>query len=119
MTMVQAHGAASDMVLADLVAGLETEFGQGAGAALAQLFLETEESDFLWAARVSERWLGAYQTQDEEEAWLDRVGIIGRWDGRWFVAVSIVDGDGNAHGLVGRRTFGSAAQARKAVAVLA
>ena len=120
MTMFQPIGAASakdtDRVLATLVAGLEIEFGRGAGEALAQRFLEAEESDFLWDARVSERWLGAYQAQDEEDFELDRVAIVGRLDGRWFVAVSIVDGDGNAQGLMGWRSFRSERRAREAFA---
>jgi hypothetical protein len=116
MTMFQPIGAASDRVLATLVAGLEIEFGRGAGEALAQRFLEAEESDFLWDARVSERWLGAYESIDEEDFELDRVAITGRLDGRWFVAVSIVDGDGNARGLMGRRSFRSERQAREAFA---
>lgn len=116
MTMFQTLGSASDRVLAALMAGLEIEFGRGAGAALAQRFLEAEESDFLWDARRSERWLGTYQAQDTEDFELDRVAIIGWLDGRWFFAVSIVDGDGNPHGLMGRRTFTSACQARQAFA---
>ena len=116
MTMFQTLGAASDRVMATLVAGLEIEFGRGAGEALAARFLEAEESDFLWDARVSERWLGAYRAQDEDFE-LDRVAIMGRLDGRWFVAVSIIDGDGNPHGLMGRRNFGSERQAREAFVV--
>lgn len=116
MTMFQSIGAASDRVVATLVAGLEIEFGRGAGEALAQRFLEAEESDFLWDARASERWLGAYESIDEEDFELDRVAIVGRLDGRWFVAVSIVDGDGNAHGLTGRRSFRSERRAREAFA---
>ena len=116
MTMFQPIGAASDRVVATLVAGLEIEFGRGAGEALAQRFLEAEESDFLWDARVSERWLGGYESIDEEDFELDRVAIVGRLNGRWFVAVSIVDGDGNAQGLMGRRSFGSERRAREAFA---
>jgi len=116
MTMFQSIGAASDRVVATLVAGLEIEFGRGAGEALAQRFLEAEESDFLWDARVSERWLGAYESIDEEDFELDRVAIVGRLDGCWFVGVSIVDGDGNAQGLMGRRSFRSERRAREAFA---
>jgi len=116
MTMFQSIGVASDRVVGTLVAGLEIEFGRGAGEALAQRFLEAEESDFLWDARASERWLGAYESIDEEDFELDRVAIIGRLDGRWFVAVSIVDGDGNAHGLMVRRSFRRERQAREAFA---
>lgn len=120
MTMYHVASAASandtDRVAATLVAGLEIEFGRGAGEALAQRFLDAEESDFLWDARASERWLGAYRAQDDAAFELDRVAIVGRLDGRWFVAVSIVDGDGNAHGLMGRRSFRSERQARQAFA---
>lgn len=116
MTMFQPIGAASDRVMATLAAGLEIEFGRGASEALAARFLEAEESDFLWDARVSERWLGTYESDDEEDFELDRVAIVGRLDGRWFVAVSVVDGDGNAHGLMGRRSFRSERQAREAFA---
>jgi len=121
MTMFQSIGAASakdtNRVVATLVAGLEFEFGRGAGEALARRFLEAEESDFLWDARVSERWLGAYESIDEEDFELDRVAIMGRLDGRWFVAASIVDGDGNTHGVMGRRSFRSERQAREAFAI--
>jgi len=114
--MFQPIGAASDRVMAALVAGLEIEFGRGAGEALAQRFLEAEESDFLWEARQSERWLGAYESVDDDEVELDRIAILGRLDGRWFVAVSIVDGDGNAQGLMARRSFRSERRAREAFA---
>ena len=59
MTMFQSIGAGSakgtDRVMTALVAGLEIEFGRGAGEALEQRFLEAEESDFRWEARLSER----------------------------------------------------------------
>jgi len=42
------------------------------------------------------------------------VAILGQIDGRWFVAMCIVDGDGMAHGMMGRREFSDAAAARKA-----
>ena len=116
MTMFQPIGMVSDRVMATLVAGLEIEFGQGAGEALAARFLEAEESDFLWDARVSERWRGAFENSDEEDFERDRVAIVGRLDGHWFVAVSIVDGDGNAQGLMGRRSFRTERQAREAFA---
>src|SRR5690606_35139172 len=43
MTTVQSISDASDRVTAALVSGLESEFGRGAGAALAQHFLAAEE----------------------------------------------------------------------------
>jgi hypothetical protein len=118
MTMIQPVSAASDRVMAALVAGLELEFGRGAGHALAERFIAAEECDFTWDARLQERWLGAYETLDEEDFELDRVAMIGRFDGRWCVAVCIVDGDGNAYGMQGRRSFETVQAARKAFATL-
>ena len=112
--MMQSVGTASDRVMAALVSGLEIEFGRGAGAALAQRFLDAEEVDFHWDARVRERWIGTYESADEADFDLDRVTIIGRLDGRWFVAMMIVDGDGNAHGMMGKRTFRGRTQAHSA-----
>jgi hypothetical protein len=111
-------GVVVDGVVASLVAGLELEFGRGAGEALAARFLEAEESDFVWDARVCERWLGAWDCGDEGERELDRVAVLGRLDGRWFAGVSIVDGDGQAQGLVARRACAGESEAREAYAAL-
>lgn len=107
MSMVQSIGTASakvvDRVTATLMAGLEVEFGRGAGEALACRFLEAEESDFLWDARVQERWLGSYESIDGDDLELDRIAICGRLDGRWFASVMLVDGDGMARGTLAKR----------------
>ncbi|HVI97524.1 MAG TPA: hypothetical protein VM657_00500 [Sphingomonas sp.] len=114
MSMMQSVGTASDRVMAALVSGLEMEFGHGAGEALAQRFLEAEEIDFHWDAREQERWIGTYESAGDEDFELDRVAIVGRLDGQWFVAMMIVDGDGNAHGMMGKRTFRGRMQAKQA-----
>jgi len=116
MSMMQSIDAASDRVMAALISGLEIEFGRGAGAALAHRFLEAEEVEFLWDARALERWISTYESTDNEDLELDRVKIFGRLDGEWFVAVMIVDGDGNAHGMMGKRAFGCEQEARTAFA---
>jgi hypothetical protein len=120
MTMFQPISVAAvkvtDRVMAALVSGLEIEFGHGAGEALAHRFLEAEECDFLWDAPEMERWIGPFESIDDDEIDLDRVRIFGRLDGRWFVAVMIVDGDGNPHGLMGKRQF---ARRRQALAAFA
>ncbi len=116
MGMFQPISAASDRVMAALVSGLEVEFGHGAGEALAHRFLKAEETDFLWEARDEERWIGTYESMDEDEFDLDRVRIVGRLDGKWFVAVMIVDGDGHPHGLMGKREFGRQHEALTAFA---
>lgn len=116
MSNYQPISAAADRVMAALVSGLEIEFGRGAGEALAHRFLEAEAVDFHWDARLEERWIGAYEGLEEDDVELDRVRILGRLDGRWFVAVMIVDGDGNPHGMMGKRSFGRAGDARRAFA---
>ncbi|MGQ2929814.1 MAG: hypothetical protein ACT6Q3_05025 [Sphingopyxis sp.] len=117
MGVYQNIGAASDRVFAALVAGLEVEFGRGAGEALAQRFVDAEEVDFHWEARIEERWIGAYESIDGEEIELDRIAIFGRLDGAYFFAMMIVDGDGIAHGMIGRRAFESESEARAAFAM--
>ncbi|MBO9621672.1 MAG: hypothetical protein J7500_03070 [Sphingomonas sp.] len=115
MDMSQSIGTASDLVLETLKAGLEIEFGRGAGEALAHRFLEAEEADFRWDARVEERWIGTYESADDEDFELDRIAICGRLDGRWFCATMLVDGDGNPHGMMGCRQFRSLVRARDAM----
>jgi len=116
MTHVQPIAAAADRVLKILIAGLEIEFGRGAGEALAQRFLDAEDIDFHWEARIAERWIGAYHGGEEEGLELDTVRIVGHLDGDWFVAVMIVDGDGNAHGMTGKRNFRGRSYAMRAFA---
>jgi hypothetical protein len=97
---------AKDRVVAALVSGLAQEFGQGAAAGLAERFLDAEAVDFHWNARSRERWLGAYESLDEEDIELDRVAIMGLLGDAWFVAICIVDGEGKPHAISGCRTFG-------------
>ncbi len=119
MHMDQSIGTASanvvDRVMAALVSGLELEFGRGAGEELAHRFLAAEEADFHWDARAEERWIGAYETPDDGEFELDRIAICGRLDGKWFCATMLVDGDGQAHGMMGCRLYRSLASARDAM----
>ena len=116
MEHVQSLSQVSDRVMATLIAGLEIEFGRGAGEGLAQHFLAAEDADFHWEVRQSERWLGSYESMDDEDFTLDRVAICGLLDGAWFVATMVVDGDGRAHGMLGCRTFASGKSARAALA---
>ena len=114
MANVSTINECTDRVMATLIAGLEIEFGRGAAEGLAHHFLEAEEVDFHWDARILERWLGAYEAQYDDDLELDRIQILGRLEGRWFVATCIVDGDGNAHGMLGCRDFSSEGAARQA-----
>ena len=83
MAYVSTISESADRVMATLIAGLEIEFGRGAAEGLAHHFLEAEEVDFHWDARISECWLGAYEAQDDDNLELDRIQILGRLDGRW------------------------------------
>jgi hypothetical protein len=114
MGMVQSIEAGAVDAVSVLIAGLESEFGRGAGEALKDRFLAAEDADFHWDARVSERFLGSYCSLDEEDFELDRVAIIGRLDGIWFTAIVIVDGEGLAHGMTARRGFRSEKSSREA-----
>lgn len=119
-------------VYATLVSGLERQFGQGAGEALAQRFIDAEETDFLWEARRCERWLGGFETADAvaddggddgcDDGWgsapdteLERIAVMGKLGRRWYVATLIVDGEGSAHGLIARREFSRSDRARRAL----
>lgn len=116
MTMVRSIERTPERVMAALVAGLAQEFGHDAGAALAQRFLDAEEADFHWDARLAERWLGTYEGSEDDECELDRVAIFGRLGEQWFVAVCLVDGEGCPHGLICRRTCRNEREARRAYA---
>jgi len=105
MTCFRPVEGAPERVESALIAGLEVEFGRGAGEALAHRFLDAEAVDFAWDARIHERWIAAWPGDDEDGIELDRVRIFGRLEGRWFVAEMIVDGEGRAHGMMGRRCF--------------
>ena len=119
MSIYQSIGTASanvvDRVMAALVSGLELEFGRGAGEALAHRFLDAEEADFRWDARVEERWIGTYEGTDDDGLELDRIAICGQLEGKWFCATMLVDGEGEAHGMMGCRPCRSMAEARDAM----
>jgi hypothetical protein len=84
---------------------LQAEFG----AILADRILEAEAADFLWEARVKERYLGQHLDVcidlDEDEMELARIAILSMLGGRWHVAACLVDGDGNAVDLLWKRSF--------------
>jgi hypothetical protein len=84
------------------------------GEVIDRHILAAEEADFNWDARLSERWLGQYFHADDDVIELDRVAIVGRIDGRWFAATSIIDGDGMPHGITNRLTFDTRDEAERA-----
>ena len=114
MTMIQTIGMASERVLQCLAMGRRIVDRKDLGEVIDRQILASEEADFHWDARLSERWVGAYCSADEDEIELDRVAIVGRIDGRWFAATSIIDGDGMPHGIANRRIFDTRQEAERA-----
>ena len=110
----QAIGMASDRMLHSLRAGSGIEDRRTLGDGIDRHILAAEEADFHWDARLSERWLGVYFSADEDDIDLDRVAIVGRIDGQWFAATSIIDGDGMPRAMINRRTFNTKHEAEKA-----
>lgn len=90
-----------------LVEGLRAEFG----SILANRILEAEAADYLWEARLKERYLGQHldvgfdDVEDERE--LARVAILSLLGGVWHTASCLVDGEGVPVDLLWRRSFDS------------
>jgi hypothetical protein len=88
-----------------IVDALRAEFG----AVLATRILEAEAVDFLWDARVKERYLGQHfdvgiGSEDGVEE-LARVAILSLLAGRWHVGICLVDGEGGAADLLWKWSF--------------
>jgi hypothetical protein len=88
-----------------LVEGLRAEFG----ALQAERIIEAEAADFLWEARVQERYLGQHLDAflDEETATedLSRIAFLSLLDGCWHAGICLVDGEGGVVGLSWNRGF--------------
>ena len=86
-----------------LVEALRAELG----AVLAARILEAEALDFLWDARVAERYLGQH-FGPELAPWEDggsefsRIAIVSFLDGSWHAALCLADGEGAAAALLWR-----------------
>ena len=90
---------------------LRAEFG----AVLAERIIDAEAVDFLWDARVRERYLGqqiGWDMDDEDASQeLSRVAFLSILDGRWYTGLCLVDGEGAAVELLWKRQFDSRAEA--------
>ncbi len=84
----------------------------------AHFFSDFESIDLHWAARREERYLGLYESLDEDDGELARVAVLGRIEGQWFAATCLVDGEGDVQDLIGRRHFGSYEEADQAYRAL-
>jgi hypothetical protein len=104
MTMISAIASGRRDALVD---GLRAEFG----AILADRILEAEAADYLWEARLKERYLGQHLDvglcDDEDERELARVAVLSVLGGVWYAASCLVDGEGMAVDLLWKRSFDS------------
>jgi hypothetical protein len=86
---------------------LRAEFG----GVLAERIIEAEAVDFLWEARVRERYLGQqiqWELETEEASReISRVAILSSLDGCWYAGMCLVDGEGAAVELLWKRRFAS------------
>ena len=107
MNMISMIGRSCDAAVDALRAEL--------GAVLAERIIEAEALDFLWEARVQERYLGQEigWDSDDEEAFreLSRIAILSALDGRWYTVMCLVDGEGAAVELLWKRQFESRGEA--------
>lgn len=122
MTMISILQLAAHDAYPALIAGLEAQFGRAGSVEIAARYIDAELADFHWQSRIIERYLGCYAsaTGDAEAAGveLDRVAILGRLRGTWFVAICIVDGEGGLHDLFDLRLMPDAQAARDRLAAL-
>jgi len=85
---------------------------------MADRILEAEAADYLWEARVKERYLGQHfdvgfdDSEDERE--LSRIAIVSFLGGLWYAASCLVDGEGMAVDLLWKRSFETRAAAEAA-----
>lgn len=93
--------------------GLRAEFG----GIVAGRILEAEALDFLWEARISERYLGQFHDDfwgsDDPGEELSRIAILSLLDGHWHAALCLVDGDGQPCELLWQRVCDARCEAEE------
>lgn len=111
MTMISAiaNGACEARVNA-----LLTEFG----ATVAARIMEAEAADFLWDARVKQRYLGQHFDVGlgfgEAEEELSRIAILSFLGGRWHAGTCLVDGEGSPSDMLWKMGFDGREEAEAA-----
>ena len=95
---------------------LNAEFGSH----LASRIIEDEALDFIWEARVSERYVGQYPAADyieiEAQDELSKVAVVSNYGLGWRVGMCLVDGDGAAVELLWQQPFSSLHEAQAGLA---
>jgi hypothetical protein len=93
---------------------LRTEFG----ATFAARIIEAEAADFLWGARLRQRYLGQHFdigfAAEDDETELSRIAVLSLLDGVWHVAACLVDGEGQPVDLLWKQRFGARQEAEPA-----
>jgi hypothetical protein len=101
MNMMTTIGRGCDVA----IDALRAEFG----AVLAERIIEAEAVDFLWEARVRERYLGqqiGFDFDDEDPSQeFSRIAILSVLGGRWYAGMCLADGEGAAVELLWKRQF--------------
>ena len=86
------------------------------GGVLASRIIEAEAADFLWDARVRERYLGqhvdAFNHDGMSSNDVSRIAFLSFLDGRWYAGICLVDGEGSALALLWKRRFQSREEAQ-------
>jgi hypothetical protein len=97
-----------------LVEALKAEFG----SILAERIVEAEAADFLWEARVRERYLGQqselFCEGGETFAEVSRIAVLSLIDGGWMVGTCLVDGEGMVLDLLWKQQFRAQGEAELA-----
>jgi hypothetical protein len=111
MTMISAMANSGCEVVVD---ALRAEFGP----VMAARIIEAEAADFLWDARVKERYLGQHFDVgfgfEEDETELSRIAILSFLGDRWHAGTCLVDGEGRAADLLWNESFGNREEAQSA-----
>ena len=96
------------------VDALRAEFG----AILAERIIESEAVEFLWDARLKERYLGQHFDvwfgDEPGETELARIAILSFLDSGWHTALCLVDGEGMAVDLLWKQSFNQQNEAEAA-----
>ncbi len=117
MTTLHTHPHAEFDRYPALLEDLAQEFGRDGLIATAARIIDAERADFHWDGRIAERNLGAFESFDEEEETFERVAVLGYFQGRYYIAICIVDGDRRVRWMTNLHVFESFERAQIAFTI--